>query len=69
MGEFKSQKVTILDENYIVVVASTIVYTSKAKWECKLQNDDTAVYDNCGFQLVLKKSHKNWKVLRWTEVH
>ncbi len=51
------------------VIAKKMGLTSKAKWECKLQNDDTAVYDNCGFQLVLKKSHKNWKVLRWTEVH
>lgn len=69
MGEFKTQKATILSEKYIVVDASTIVYTSKAKWECKLQNDSIAVYDNCGLQLVLKKSDNSWKVLSWTEVY
>src|SRR5512135_1493398 len=44
MGEFKTQKATILDEKYVVVDASTIVYTSKSKWECKLKNDSMAVY-------------------------
>lgn len=69
MGEFKTQKVTILNEKYIAVDSSTVVYTSKSKWECKLQNDSIAVYDNCGLQLVLKKSHDKWKVLSWTEVY
>jgi len=69
MSEFKSQKATILTEKYTVVDASTIVYTSKSKWECKLKNDSIAVYDNCGLQLVLKKSDNNWKVLSWTEVY
>ena len=69
MGEFKTQKATILNEKFIVVDASTIVYTSKSKWECKLQNDSIAIYDNCGLQLVLKKSDNNWKVLSWTEVY
>ena len=69
MGEYKTQKATILDEKFIVVDASTIVYTSKSKWECKLQNDSIAIYDNCGLQLVLKKSDNGWKVLSWTEVY
>jgi hypothetical protein len=69
MGEFKTQKATILSEKYIIVDASTIVYTSKSKWECKLKNDSIAVYDNCGLQLVIKKSDNNWKVLSWTEVY
>ncbi len=69
MSEFKAQKATILSEKYIMVDASTIVYTSKSKWECKLKNDSIAVYDNCGLQLVLKKSDNNWKVLNWTEVY
>jgi hypothetical protein len=69
MREFKTQKATILNEKYNDVDASTIVYTSKSKWECKLQNDSIAVYDNCGLQLVLKKSDNNWKVLSWTEFY
>jgi hypothetical protein len=69
MGEFKTQKATILSEKYIEVDPLTIVYTSKSKWECKLKNDSIAVYDNCGLQLVLKKSDNNWKVLSWTEVY
>jgi hypothetical protein len=69
MGEFKTQKPTILSEKFIVIDASTIVYTSKSKWECKLKNDSIAVYDNCGLQLILKKSANNWKVLNWSEVY
>ncbi len=69
MAVYKTQKATILTEKYIVVDASTIVYTSKSKWECKLKNDSLAVYDNCGLQLVLKKSNNNWKVVNWAEVY
>jgi hypothetical protein len=69
MGEFKAQKATILNEEFIVVDASTIVYTSKSRWECKLKNDSIAIYDNCGLQLVLKKSDNGWKVLSWMEVY
>lgn len=69
MGEYKSQKATILNEKYTILDDSTILYTSKSKWECKLQNDSIAVYDNCGFLLLLKKSDKDWKVLSWTETY
>lgn len=69
MAEYKTQKATILSEKYIIVDASTIVYTSKSKWECKLKNDSIAVYDNCGLQLVMKKSKNDWKVLNWSEVY
>jgi hypothetical protein len=69
MSIYKTQKPTILDEKYIVVDASTIVYISKSKWECKLKNDSIAIYDNCSLQLVLKKSDNNWRVLSWTETY
>lgn len=69
MSAYKTQKATILDEKYYVLDASTIVYTSKSKWVCKLQNDSIAEYDNCGMQLVLKKSHDDWKVLNWAETY
>ena len=69
MREFKTQKATILDEKYFVVDASMIVYTSKSKWVCRLKNDSIASYDNCGLQLVLKKSKNNWKVLSWNEFY
>ena len=69
MGEYKSQKATILNEKYTLLDDSTILYTSKSKWECKLQNDSIAVYDNCGFLLLLKKTDKDWKVLSWTETY
>lgn len=69
MGEYKAQKATILTEKYTVLDDSTILYSSKSKWECKLQNDSIAVYDNCGFLLILKISDKDWKVLSWTETY
>ena len=33
------------------------------------KNDSIAIYDNCGMQLVLKKTRNKWKVLSWTETY
>jgi hypothetical protein len=69
MSDFKTQKPTIINENYSVLDASTILYTSKSNWECKLQNDSIAVFENAGLELLLKKADNNWKVIRWIEVY
>lgn len=69
MGEFKSQKANIISEKYSVLDESTILYSSKAKWECILKNDSLALFDNCGLQLLLKKDASQWKVLSWSEFY
>lgn len=69
MKEFKTQKPTIISENYTVIDASTISYVGRANWECQLQNDSIAVYNNAGLELLLKKANDNWKVIRWKEVY
>lgn len=69
MSDFKTQRATIVSENYNVVDASTISYSGKANWECKLQNDSIAIYNNAGLELLLKKVDNNWKVLNWIEVY
>jgi hypothetical protein len=67
MKEFKTQKATIIEEKYTVIDASTISYLGKANWECKLQNDSIAIYNNADLDLLLKKANNNWKVIRWRE--
>jgi hypothetical protein len=69
MKEFKAQTPTIISENYTVIDASTVTYEGKANWECQLQNDSIAVYNNAGMELLLKKANNNWKVIRWNEVY
>jgi len=69
MSDFTSQKATITSEKYVILDASSILYTSISKWDCKLKNDSTAVFEPVGLQFLLKKVENQWKVLSWTEVY
>jgi len=63
----KSQKSTIKNEKYVVLDATTVLYTANSKWEVTLQNDSTVYMDPVGMQFLLKKIDNDWKVLSWTE--
>lgn len=69
MSDFKTQKASILKEKYVVLDASTILYTSNSKWECEFQNGSFQVFEPVGVQLVLKKIDDKWHVLGWTEAY
>lgn len=69
MSDFKTQKATILNEKYVVLDASTILYTSTSKWECELKNNTFQVYEPVGVLLILKKADDNWHILGWTEAY
>lgn len=69
MKEFKTQKATIVNEKYIVLDASKVLYTSISNWECKFQNDSMAVFNNCKLEFLLKKVDHKWKILGWTEAY
>lgn len=69
MSDFKTQKATFLKEKYVVLDASTILYTSTSKWECELQNNSFQVYEPVGVLLILKKADDNWQVLGWSEAY
>ena len=69
-GFFKTinyQKITIRSEKYVVLDATTVLYTSNSRCETKLKNDSTTIMDPLGLQLLLKKIDNHWKVLSWTE--
>lgn len=69
MSDFKTQKVTILQEKYVILDASTIFYTSSSKCACELQNGSFQVFEPVGLQLILRKTYDNWHVLGWTEAY
>lgn len=62
-----SQKATIRNEKYVILDASTVLYTADSSWEVKLKNDTTLVMDPTGMQFILRKIDNHWKVLSWTE--
>lgn len=62
-----NQKAIIRSEKYVVLDATTVLYTSKSRWETKLKNDSIIITDPMGMQFLLKKIDNKWKVLSWTE--
>ena len=61
------QKSNVKSEKYIVLDATTVLYTANSRWEAKLKNDSIVVMDPVGMQFILKKVDNQWKVLSWTE--
>jgi len=62
-----SQKSNVKSEKYIVLDATTVLYTANSRWEAKLKNDSIVVMDPVGMQFLLTKVDNQWKVLSWTE--
>jgi len=67
LNSVNSQKSVIKVEKYVVIDATTVLYTATSKWEAKMKNDSTIVTDPLGMQFLLKKVDNQWKVLSWTE--
>jgi hypothetical protein len=67
LNSVKSQKATIKNEKYVVLDATTVLYTANSKWETTLKNDSTIYMEPVGMQFLLKKIDNDWKVLSWTE--
>lgn len=62
-----SQKATVLSEKYVVLDASTVLYTADSSWEVYLKNDSKLIMDPTGMQFILRKEDNRWKVISWTE--
>lgn len=67
LNSVNSQKSIIKSEKYIVLDATTVLYTASSRWEAKMKNDSTIITDPLGMQFLLKKVDNQWKVLSWTE--
>lgn len=67
LNNVNSQKSVIKSEKYVVLDATTVLYTANSRWEAKLKNDSTIISDPLGMQFLLKKVDDDWKVLSWTE--
>lgn len=68
LNNVSSQKAIITSEKYVVLDATTVLYTANSRWEAKMKNDSTIVMDPLGMQFLLKKNENQWRVLSWTEV-
>jgi hypothetical protein len=67
LNSVKSQKAIIKSEKYVVLDATTVLYTANSRWEAIIKNDSVIVMDPVGIQFLLKKVDNEWKVLSWTE--
>ena len=67
LSSVTSQKSTIKNEKFVVLDATTVLYSANSKWEVKTMNDSTVIFDPLGLQLLLKKTDNQWKVISWTE--
>lgn len=67
LNSVKSQKSTIKNEKYVVLDATTVLYSANSSWEATLKNDSIVYMDPVGMQFLLKKIDNDWKVLSWTE--
>ena len=67
LSNVTSQKSIIKSEKYVVLDATTVLYTANSRWETKMKNDSTIVMDPLGMQFLLKKIDNQWRVLSWTE--
>lgn len=67
LSNVTSQKSIIKSEKYVVLDATTVLYTANSRWETKMKNDSIIVMDPLGMQFLLKKIDNRWRVLSWTE--
>lgn len=67
LSSVTSQKSTIKNEKFVVLDATTVLYSANSRWEAKTKNDSTVIMDPVGMQFLFKKVDNQWKVLSWTE--
>jgi hypothetical protein len=67
LSSVTSQKSTIKNEKFVVLDATTVLYSANSRWEAKTKNDSTVIMDPLGMQFLLKKIDNQWKVISWTE--
>ena len=57
----QNQKCTILDEKYIFLDKSTVLYTLKSKWEVNYKDGGSTIEDPEAMMVLLRKTGDDWK--------
>jgi hypothetical protein len=62
-----NQKVTIVNEKYVVLDNSTVLYTADTKWLTNFKNGHSVLSDPWAMQTLFKKIDNGWKELSMIE--
>jgi hypothetical protein len=63
----KNQKCLKLDEKYVILNNSTVLYTANSKWLMNLKDGSAIIQDPELLQLLFKKTDSKWKILNFVE--
>jgi hypothetical protein len=62
-----NQKGTILDEKYMVLDNSTVLFTANSKWLMNFKDGHSILQDPWAMQYVFKKVDNKWKLINFNE--
>ena len=62
-----NQKGTILDEKYIVLDNSTVLFTANSRWLMNFKDGHAILEDPWAMQYVFKKVDNEWKIISFNE--
>jgi len=62
-----NQKGTILDEKYMVLDNSTVLFTANSKWIMNFKDGHAVLEDPWAMQYVFKKVDNDWKIISFNE--
>jgi len=62
-----NQKGTILDEKYMVIDNSTVLFTANSKWIENFKDGHAVLEDPWAMQYVFKKVDNEWKIISFNE--
>ena len=66
-GTLLNQKATIIDEKYIVLDNSTVLFTANSKWVMNFKDGHTVLEDPWAMQYLFKKIENEWKIVSFNE--
>ena len=66
-GTLINQKSTIVDEKFVVLDNSNVVYTANSKWIMNFKDGHAVLQDPWAMQYILKKVDNKWKVISANE--
>lgn len=66
-GTLLNQKATIIDEKYIVLDNSTVLFTANSKWVMNFKDGRAVLQDPWAMQYIFKKVDNEWKIISFNE--
>jgi hypothetical protein len=66
-GTLQDQKGIVVNEKYIVLDKSNVLYTANTKWPMNFKEGHSVLQDPWEMQYIFKKIDKNWKIISGIE--